>query len=62
MYMVSLISKTTDLIHPDHPVISITVGGDASSSEEEDSLSLQVTVQSQLPCVWTFPSLYVNYG
>ncbi|KAF8559837.1 hypothetical protein OG21DRAFT_1453301 [Imleria badia] len=40
----------SDLIHPDHPVISISVAGDAGSVEEEDSLSLEVTVHNGLPC------------
>ncbi|KAF8136643.1 trafficking protein particle complex subunit 10 [Boletus edulis] len=40
----------SDLIHSDLPVISVSVDGDASPSEEEDSLSLEVIVQNRLPC------------
>ncbi|KAI9571283.1 hypothetical protein HD554DRAFT_2169127 [Boletus coccyginus] len=40
----------SDLIHPDYPVISISVASDANSSEEDDSLSLGVTIQNRLPC------------
>jgi hypothetical protein len=48
---------STDVYHPDFPIISVQVAGDARIAESEDGSFLDVSVCNQLPCV-SVPKLW----